>query len=164
MTVRIITVNFEIKLLINDTDTKGYLSSYTFIMMGLYFLMFVQEPPVLPLLHKIRSKEQPEKHICTKFTSLENEFHKCVRIKNEQYAHFREDLHIQSSVEIYWDGKNTKNVGQLVVEAFKWFSSVTHLANPMSLHLSQGACFMRSNWKKDAVIFMDPIDKTRNIA
>ncbi|KAI7889060.1 uncharacterized protein EV154DRAFT_515701 [Mucor mucedo] len=168
---RIRPVLFALKLFIEakeiNNTRRGFLNSYAFILIALHYLMYVQEPPVIPCLQNLSLKS------CITGTCNNNEkrtiqgrdvrYHSCIRVVNTMAPQFDSKTVSQDNNPTLWYGKNTKNVGDLILELFAWMSNPFNLVKPMSLTIN-GHVHLPWGWKGSQVVFPDPFDPDRNIA
>ncbi|KAF8262459.1 hypothetical protein EI94DRAFT_1704748 [Lactarius quietus] len=105
-----------------NSPYKGTLSSYGYVLLVIYFLVHVKNPPVLPNLQQMPPM-RPISHVRTISSWLPWVF---------AYVHLQEDTHIGGhntwffdDVELLrqrWQSANTDSVGQLLIDFFKYFS------------------------------------------
>ncbi|KAH9003824.1 hypothetical protein EDB86DRAFT_3072948 [Lactarius hatsudake] len=105
-----------------NSPYKGTLSSYGYVLLVIYFLVHVKNPPVLPNLQQMPPM-RPISHVRTISSRLSWLF---------AYMHAQEDTHIGGhntwffdDVELLrqrWQSANTDSVGQLLIDFFKYFS------------------------------------------
>lgn len=137
-------------------------------MMGLYFLMFVQDPPVITCLYPGTAIKGCNYPVCLskskeKVQGFEVTYHNCVNV--DYYVAGTDPLR-GSGMTIYgtfWASNNTKSVGNLLIEAFRWFSYSATILEPKSIN-SQSPSILEPGWKGDAMVFADAFDPKFNIA
>lgn len=135
-------------------------------MIGLHYLMFVQNPPVIPCLQRLTGTVcKPLNwhfNTATPVAGCDVRYHDCVYIENVMSNGFTNKLSIRRDDSTIWRGSNGKNVSELIIEVFKWLSSTQNILKPMSI-TSNGHISRESNWRKHDAVFPDPFDLTRNI-
>lgn len=155
-----INVNFK-------TGRKGFVGTYAYTMIGLHYLMFVLDQPVIPCLQKLSGAicKSPNCHFRTakSITSYDIRYHDCVYIENTASNSFTSKLSVRRDDSTIWRSSNDKNVGELITGVFQWLSSTQNILKPMSI-TSNGHIAREMNWRKHDAIFPDPFDLTRNIA
>lgn len=157
----------KITLNIIRTERNGYLGSYAFTMMGLYFLMFAQDPPVIPCLSSLPNRGPCKDPACRsksqeKTQGFSTRYHTCVYIDFKKEKYSINDSYPQPHSSV-WESNNSKEVGQLVQDGFKWFASTVNLLKPKSLTSKDNSqCLFK--WRNQAMVFIDVFDYTRNIA
>ncbi|KAI7889061.1 uncharacterized protein EV154DRAFT_604313 [Mucor mucedo] len=162
---------FALKLFIKtkeiNNSQKGFMCSYTFILMGLHFLMFVQNPPVIPCLQELRNatctsadcNSRQRRRVADHLVA----YHDCVRVVNTVTDLYNSKTTSPETNPTIWYGRNSKNVGDLVLELFTWMSQTSNLLKPMSLATSARVGRL-SGWRKHDAVFPDPFVSTRNVA
>ncbi|KAI9365720.1 hypothetical protein BD770DRAFT_468551 [Pilaira anomala] len=153
-----------------NNEKNGYPSSYVYIMMGLYFLMFVQEPPVIPCLHAKQENTPCRYPVCRSRTKETVQgfgvsYHDCANIDRVNEIDEPAEEGCCTTGNAYgtlWISKNTKSVGDLVMELFRWFSYSTTILEPKSIH-SHEAPVRRPEWEGHVMVFVDVFEPKFNI-
>ncbi|KAI0246604.1 hypothetical protein BJV78DRAFT_1134883 [Lactifluus subvellereus] len=87
-----------------NSPYKGTLSSYGYVLLVIYFLVHVKNPPVLPNLQQM----PPMRPISHEDTHI-----------GEYNTWFFDDIEL---LRLRWQSANTDSVGQLLIDFFKYFS------------------------------------------
>lgn len=135
-------------------------------MIGLHYLMFVQDPPVIPCLQNLlgavcissKCRFKTSRYIM----GCDVRYHDCVFIENTRGDTFVSGLPARNSDSTVWRSRNEKEVGQLVTEIFEWLSFTQNILRPMSITTS-GHIAREMNWRKHDAIFPDPFSSATNI-
>lgn len=136
------------------------------MMMGLYFLMFVQEPPVIPCLHSLPNNNECAYPLClTKRNVIVEDstirYHDC--FDNNLHAEIKLSIKLSTHPELkIWNSRNKKSTSELIIEAFKWFSLADTIVKPKSI-ISKNPPIFQTEWKNDVLIFADVFNQTQNI-
>ncbi|KAI9365721.1 hypothetical protein BD770DRAFT_423623 [Pilaira anomala] len=152
-----------------DNEENGYPSSYVFVMMGLYFLMFVKSPPVIPCLHSMLGKESCNYPVCRSkinetVQGFDVKYHDCARI--DRIAKYNTLVETKTAINVYgtpWTSYNETSAGGLLFEAFKWFSYTAAILEPKSIN-SKEPPVLQPEWECDFMVFADVFNPKLNIA
>ncbi|KAI9366249.1 hypothetical protein BD770DRAFT_438401 [Pilaira anomala] len=151
-----------------DNETNGFPNSYVYVIIGLYFLMFVQNPPIIPCLHAMSDETPCNYPLCRsksneKVQGYDVAYHDCAIIDRiSEYTIFERS----SGKNLYgtpWISKNKKSTDALLLEAFKWFSYSSSILEPKSIN-SKKPPVIQPEWKHNVMAFADVFDPTLNIA
>lgn len=130
--------------------------------------MFEQDPPVIPCLHAMPDETSCNYPLCRsksneKVQGYNVTYHDCAII--DRISEY--DIFERSSGEkvygTHWVSENRKSTGDLLIEAFKWFSYSSSILEPKSIN-SKKPPVIQTNWKHDVMVFADVFDPTLNIA
>lgn len=150
----------------------GTLSSYTYVLMALFYLMQCK-PPVIPNLQRLddigyrcpiptcRSHQGKKKLTVHKkqVVQFDVSYHTCVTAVNTQ-AEMQQTIGRSTG----WFVKNKQSVGDLLVGFFVYYSDEFDFKKD-AISLCQGAPIQRRpSWKKYPVAVQDPFIKDRNVA
>lgn len=135
--------------------------------MGLYFLMFVQDPPVIPCLHSIPENTPCRYPVCRSRTKetvqgFDVTYHDCANIDRVDEIEPAQEGNTHNSYGTLWISKNTKSVGDLVIELFRWFSYSTTILEPKCIN-SNEAPVRQPEWEDDVMVFADVFEPKFNI-
>ncbi|GAA5796370.1 hypothetical protein HPULCUR_001741 [Helicostylum pulchrum] len=101
---------------------KGFIGTYAYTMIGLHYLMFVQDPPVIPCLQKLSGVicKYPNCHFktATPITGYDIRYHDCVYIENAKSNNFINRSSVRRDDSTIWRSSNGKNSGELIIEIF----------------------------------------------
>lgn len=150
----------------------GTLSSYTYVLMALFYLMQCK-PPVIPNLQRLddighrchiptcRSHQGKKKLTVHKkqVVQFDVSYHTCVTAVNTQ-AEMQQTIGRSTG----WFVKNKQSVGDLLVGFFVYYSDEFDFKKD-AISLYQGAPIQRRPaWNKYPVAVQDPFIKDRNVA
>ncbi|KAI8374833.1 hypothetical protein BD560DRAFT_393366 [Blakeslea trispora] len=146
---------------------NGTMSSYAYHLLALYYLIHVQDPPVLPNLQQLTGAECKSKRCSYKRSKqmvdgCDVRYHDCVIIDNKETEDFAItfDLDEQSTL---WSSTSTKEVGELLIEFLEYFSNQENLFKTMSISTPVDKIEMQKYWEKHLIVLQDPFSKTRNV-
>ncbi|OBZ85590.1 Terminal uridylyltransferase 7 [Choanephora cucurbitarum] len=146
---------------------NGTMASYAYHLLALYFLIHVQNPPVLPNLQQLtdaecKSKRCHYKRATRPVEGFDVRYHDCVIIDNKETEDFAitYDLDEHSTL---WPSTSTKGVGELLVEFLEYFSNRDNLFKTMSISSPLDKIEMQKAWEHHLIVFPDPFFKTRNV-
>ncbi|KAI9498785.1 hypothetical protein BDB00DRAFT_403236 [Zychaea mexicana] len=161
---------------INDSSA-GTLSSYTYVLMGLFFLMTCS-PPVIPNLQCLNGDNACESVTCRSRTSIPKlsiyrgkpkqfdvSFHNCVKVIGaDNCVPSQCQQNLLGSTPTYWRCHNTQNIGELLVDFFTFYGMVFDYERALSVR--SGATIRKlPAWRKRCDLALeDPFITDRNVA
>ncbi|KAI7880901.1 hypothetical protein K492DRAFT_194751 [Lichtheimia hyalospora FSU 10163] len=154
-----------------NNAAEGTLSSYTYVLMALFYLMQC-DPPVIPNLQKLDTTGH-QCHITTcrsyqgkkKLTVHKKEvvqfdvsYHTCVTAVNSQ-AEMQQTIGKATG----WFVKNKQSVGDLLVGFFVYYDDFDFKTKAISLFEGK-PIQRRPAWNKHEIVVQDPFIRDRNVA
>lgn len=151
---------------------NGTLSSYTYVLMALFYLMQC-DPPVIPNLQRLDTTG----HRCHILTCRSYQGKKKLTVHKKQVVQFDVSYHtcvtaVNSQAEMQqtigkatgWFVKNKQSVGDLLVGFFAYYSEQFSFGRN-AISLSEGAPIQRRPaWHNHEIAVQDPFIKDRNVA
>ncbi|KAI9022273.1 hypothetical protein CLU79DRAFT_751962 [Phycomyces nitens] len=174
---------YAIKYFVKSRDIneslKGTLSSYTYSLMSLWYLMNCK-PPVIPNLQNISkdnscsapfcsSKVTPSKWLIFQKRVIECNvsYHNCVKVVHPDRPEYNikptDKASIFGSSETVWKCDNIESVGSLLKGFFDYFGR-KHDFSQYGLSLRFGTLISKWKWRDSQMVVEDPFIIGRNVA
>ncbi|KAL0079729.1 hypothetical protein J3Q64DRAFT_1824285 [Phycomyces blakesleeanus] len=162
-----------------NESLKGTLSSYTYSLMSLWYLMNC-DPPVIPNLQNISQDNSCKAPFCNAKVSLNKwiifqkrviecnvAYHNCVNVvhtdRPEYDIEYTSKNSIFTSQETIWKCENVETVGSLLKGFFNYFGR-EHNFSQYALSLRFGRLIPKWEWKDSHMAVEDPFIIGRNVA
>ncbi|KAG2225535.1 hypothetical protein INT45_010362 [Circinella minor] len=153
---------------INDS-TGSTLSSYTYVLMGLFYLMTCS-PPVIPNLQKLNNDHNSDDIVCDNWTCRS----KISKPKLSLYRVLTNDQPLPSKKgqqetlgggqPTYWRCQNQQTVGSLLVGFFAYYGLVFDYKTTLSIRMGTTIPKLPGWRKRSSIAVEDPFIKERNVA
>ncbi|KAI7857766.1 hypothetical protein BDC45DRAFT_532597 [Circinella umbellata] len=168
---------------INDS-TGSTLSSYTYVLMGLFYLMTCS-PPVIPNLQKLNNNDNNDDIVCDNWTCrskiskpklslyrgkpkhFDVSFHTCVTVlTNDQPLPSQKEQQekVGGGQPTYWRCHNGQTVGSLLVGFFAYYGLVFDYKTTLSIRKGTTIPKLPGWRKRSSIAVEDPFIKERNVA
>ncbi|KAI9263310.1 hypothetical protein BDA99DRAFT_64456 [Phascolomyces articulosus] len=179
--------NFTKRRKINDS-TASTLSSYTYVLMGLFYLMTCS-PPVIPNLQKLEEDNIICEHLnCRSYMTepklslyrgrpklFDVSFHDCVTVQNVDDSGISDQLKLYHQTDkiinntntrhrTIWRCHNRQTVGDLLVGFFSYYGIVFDYSTTISIRAGTTIPKLSSWRKRHYIAVEDPFIKERNVA
>ncbi|CEP12640.1 hypothetical protein [Parasitella parasitica] len=155
-------------------DQGGTLSSYAYCLLGIYYLMgYNCNDPIVPNLQDLTDATDECTGRKCKFGKaryfVENQrvrYHDCVEVVSQtKYQMPREPVRRGSPVTTRWDSYCHDNLGEVVLDFFKWASNLENLTRHMSIRYASGEIpNPPRKWFKKSMVIQDPFIESKNVA
>ncbi|KAL0089732.1 hypothetical protein F4703DRAFT_1479676 [Phycomyces blakesleeanus] len=158
---------------INDAS-NGSLSSYSYTLMGLWYLMTC-DPPVIPNLQNPKDffEGQCNTEDCNSHTKnmVETEykhsyihcnisFHDCFKRTSLKRNGFKEIRYTRNGT--FWATRNVAKLDQLLIDFFYYYGTRHNFNRAISIRLNR-SMFKRNQWDNQPIAIEDPFITRRNV-